>query len=89
MDVLTGVTSEFLLNVGRTLRFLCDKYAKTMTPEVRMSRSAKNCQQGAGLGLGVWHRDEQEEGMLTLSMMWLGNHSTYPLRIWDHEDSRP
>ncbi|KAH0829043.1 hypothetical protein J3R83DRAFT_2498 [Lanmaoa asiatica] len=33
MDVLTGVTSEFLLNVGRTLRFLCDKYARTMTPE--------------------------------------------------------
>lgn len=23
------------MNVGRTLRFLCDKYAKTMTPEVR------------------------------------------------------
>jgi len=35
LDVLTGVTSEFLLNVGRTLRFLCDKYAKSMTPEVR------------------------------------------------------
>lgn len=40
LDVLTSVTSEFLLNVGRTLRFFCDKYAKTMTPEVRMSRSA-------------------------------------------------
>ncbi|KAG9312248.1 hypothetical protein JVU11DRAFT_7549 [Chiua virens] len=33
LDVLTGVTSEFFLNVGRTLRFLCDKYAQTMTPE--------------------------------------------------------
>ncbi|KAF8132050.1 hypothetical protein EV363DRAFT_1449731 [Boletus edulis] len=33
LDVLTGATSEFLLNVGRTLRFLCDKYGKTMTPE--------------------------------------------------------
>ncbi|KAF9222438.1 hypothetical protein BS17DRAFT_735927 [Gyrodon lividus] len=33
LDVLTGVTSEFFLNVGRTLRFLCDKYAMTMTPE--------------------------------------------------------
>ncbi|KAF9235279.1 hypothetical protein BU15DRAFT_89630 [Melanogaster broomeanus] len=33
LDVLTGVTSEFFLNVGRTLRFLCDKYARTMTPE--------------------------------------------------------
>ncbi|KIK92999.1 hypothetical protein PAXRUDRAFT_26504 [Paxillus rubicundulus Ve08.2h10] len=33
LDVMTGVTSEFFLNVGRTLRFLCDKYARTMTPE--------------------------------------------------------
>ncbi|KIJ15637.1 hypothetical protein PAXINDRAFT_169074 [Paxillus involutus ATCC 200175] len=33
LEVLTGVTSEFFLNVGRTLRFLCDKYARTMTPE--------------------------------------------------------
>ncbi|KAL4079299.1 hypothetical protein J3A83DRAFT_4208682 [Scleroderma citrinum] len=33
LDVLTGVTSEFLFNVGRTLRFLCDKYAQTMTSE--------------------------------------------------------
>jgi len=36
LDVLTGVASEFLLNLGRTLRFLCDKYAQTMTPEVCM-----------------------------------------------------
>ncbi|KAI6007732.1 hypothetical protein F5J12DRAFT_830397 [Pisolithus orientalis] len=33
LDDLTGVASEFLLNLGRTLRFLCDKYARTMTPE--------------------------------------------------------
>ncbi|KAG1716473.1 hypothetical protein ID866_677 [Astraeus odoratus] len=33
LDVLTGVTSEFLFNVGRTMRFLCDKYAQTMTSE--------------------------------------------------------
>ncbi|KAI5986876.1 hypothetical protein EDD15DRAFT_2470606 [Pisolithus albus] len=33
LDVLTGVASEFLLNLGRTLRFLCDKYAHTMTSE--------------------------------------------------------
>ncbi|KAH7911321.1 hypothetical protein BJ138DRAFT_1150946 [Hygrophoropsis aurantiaca] len=33
LDVLTGVASEFLLNVGRTLRFLCDKYSNSMTPE--------------------------------------------------------
>ena len=36
LDVIAGVTSEYLLNVGRTLRFLCDKYAKSMTPEVRL-----------------------------------------------------
>ncbi|EED85385.1 predicted protein [Postia placenta Mad-698-R] len=33
LDVLAGVTSEYLLNVGRTIRFLCDKYSKKMTPE--------------------------------------------------------
>ncbi|KAI6009863.1 hypothetical protein EDC04DRAFT_2772287 [Pisolithus marmoratus] len=33
LDVLTGVASEFFLNLGRTLRFLCDKYARTMTSE--------------------------------------------------------
>lgn len=39
LDVLTGVAAEFLLNLGRTLRFLCDKYAQTMTPEVCMRTS--------------------------------------------------
>lgn len=34
LDVLAGVTSEYLLNVGRTIRFLCDKYSGTMTAEV-------------------------------------------------------
>ncbi|EGO00559.1 hypothetical protein SERLA73DRAFT_71569 [Serpula lacrymans var. lacrymans S7.3] len=33
LDVLSGVTSEFFLNVGRTLRFLCDKYSNSMTAE--------------------------------------------------------
>ncbi|PCH35643.1 hypothetical protein WOLCODRAFT_107620 [Wolfiporia cocos MD-104 SS10] len=33
LDILAGVASEFLLNVGRTMRFLCDKYAQKMTPE--------------------------------------------------------
>lgn len=33
LEVLTAVASEFLLNLGRTLRFLCDKYAHTMTSE--------------------------------------------------------
>lgn len=34
LDVLAGVTSDYLLNVGRTLRFLCDKYTHKMTSEV-------------------------------------------------------
>ncbi|KAJ6579927.1 hypothetical protein DFH09DRAFT_979251 [Mycena vulgaris] len=33
LDVLASVTSEYLLNVGRTIRYLCDKYSQTMTPE--------------------------------------------------------
>lgn len=36
LNVLAGVTSEYLLNVGRTIRFLCDKYSSTMTAEVRL-----------------------------------------------------
>jgi hypothetical protein len=36
LDVLAGVTSEYLLNVGRTLRFLCDKYSNSMTAEVNV-----------------------------------------------------
>lgn len=39
LDVLVGVTSEYFLNVGRTLRFMCDKYAKSMTPEVPLTLS--------------------------------------------------
>ncbi len=37
LDVLAGVTSDYLLNVGRTMRFMCDKYASKMTPEVIFS----------------------------------------------------
>ncbi|KAJ7043378.1 hypothetical protein C8F04DRAFT_1229515 [Mycena alexandri] len=33
LDVLASVTSEYLLNVGRTIRYLCDKYSQRMTPE--------------------------------------------------------
>ncbi|KAJ7262324.1 hypothetical protein B0H12DRAFT_1321935 [Mycena haematopus] len=33
LDVVASVTSEYLLNVGRTIRYLCDKYSQTMTPE--------------------------------------------------------
>ena len=35
LDVLSSVTAEYLLNVGRTIRFLCDKYGNQMTSEVR------------------------------------------------------
>lgn len=34
LDVLVGVTAEYLSNVGRTMRFLTDKHAHTMLPEV-------------------------------------------------------
>ena len=34
LDVLTGVASEYLLNVGRTIHFLSEKYGKKMPPEV-------------------------------------------------------
>ncbi|KAH6897911.1 SAGA complex protein [Coprinopsis sp. MPI-PUGE-AT-0042] len=33
LEVLTSVASDYLLNVGRTLRFMSDKYGKSMTPE--------------------------------------------------------
>ncbi|KAJ3923858.1 hypothetical protein F5877DRAFT_30731, partial [Lentinula edodes] len=33
LDVLSGVASEYLLNVGRTIKFLCDKFANTMSTE--------------------------------------------------------
>ncbi|EAU92016.1 hypothetical protein CC1G_06003 [Coprinopsis cinerea okayama7 len=33
LEVLSTVASDYLLNVGRTIRFLSDKYGKTMTPE--------------------------------------------------------
>ena len=34
LDVLADVTAEYLLNVGRTINFLTDKFAGTMTAEV-------------------------------------------------------
>ncbi|KAI0325865.1 hypothetical protein GY45DRAFT_1374421 [Cubamyces sp. BRFM 1775] len=33
LDVLASVTAEYLFNVGRTIRFLCDKYGNKMTAE--------------------------------------------------------
>ncbi|KAI9441880.1 hypothetical protein H4582DRAFT_1421945 [Lactarius indigo] len=33
LDVLTGITVEYLANVGRTFRFYLDKYSNTMTSE--------------------------------------------------------
>lgn len=36
-NVLADVTAEYLQNVGRTIRFLSDKFGKVMTPEVRAS----------------------------------------------------
>lgn len=72
LEVLTGVTSEFLLNVGRTLRFFCDKYAKTMTPEVRypglLETSANKAVVPASV-LCIWHCDAREERTLTPFMM--------------------
>jgi transcriptional activator SPT7 len=40
LDVLAGVTSEYLLNVGRTVTFLSDKFANQMTSEVRFCSGA-------------------------------------------------
>jgi hypothetical protein len=34
LDVLSSVASEYLLNVGRTMRFLCDMFGQKMSPEV-------------------------------------------------------
>lgn len=39
LDVLTGVASEYLLNVGRTIQFLSDKYANKMSPEVGLENT--------------------------------------------------
>ncbi|RPD57818.1 hypothetical protein L226DRAFT_575970 [Lentinus tigrinus ALCF2SS1-7] len=33
LDVLSSVAAEYLFNVGRTIRFLCDKYGNEMTAE--------------------------------------------------------
>ena len=35
LEVFSGVMTEYLMNVGRTIRFFCDRYSKAMTPEVR------------------------------------------------------
>jgi hypothetical protein len=40
LDVLAGVTSGYLHNVGRTIAFLSDKFAQKMTPEVIFRSSA-------------------------------------------------
>jgi transcriptional activator SPT7 len=33
MNVLSGVLSEYLMNVGRTARFLCDQFSDRMSAE--------------------------------------------------------
>ncbi|KAK1231020.1 Transcriptional activator spt7 [Marasmius sp. AFHP31] len=33
LDVMTGVTADYLLNVGRTIKFLSDKFANSMSVE--------------------------------------------------------
>ncbi|KAJ3563494.1 hypothetical protein NP233_g8906 [Leucocoprinus birnbaumii] len=33
LDVMSGVMAEYISNVGRTIKFMSDKYAGTMTPE--------------------------------------------------------
>ncbi|PFH47106.1 hypothetical protein AMATHDRAFT_68424 [Amanita thiersii Skay4041] len=33
LDVLSGVATEYLYNVGRTIKFMSDRYSQTMTPE--------------------------------------------------------
>ena len=38
LDTLASVTAEYLQNVGRTIRFLCDKYGNQMTAEVGFFR---------------------------------------------------
>jgi transcriptional activator SPT7 len=37
LDVFSGVFMEYLLNVGRNIRYLTDKYSQTMTSEVGFS----------------------------------------------------
>jgi transcriptional activator SPT7 len=45
LDVLGSVVGEYLGNVGRTMRFLEDKYRGIMTPEVRASEFLKSKRQ--------------------------------------------
>ncbi|KAF5355103.1 hypothetical protein D9756_005773 [Leucocoprinus leucothites] len=33
LDVMSGILAEYISNVGRTIKFMSDKYAGTMTPE--------------------------------------------------------
>ena len=41
LDVFTGVATEYFLNVGRTLRFLCDKYSQRMSAEVNSTSTQR------------------------------------------------
>jgi len=34
LDVISGILAEYISNVGRTIKFMSDKYGGTMTPEV-------------------------------------------------------
>lgn len=37
LGVLAHVAAEYIVNLGRTLRFYSDRYGSTMTAEVRLS----------------------------------------------------
>lgn len=37
LNVLSDVAADFMMNLGRTLRFYSDKYGQTMSAEVRLS----------------------------------------------------
>jgi hypothetical protein len=69
LDMLTGVASEYLLNVGRTIQFLSEKYGKKMTSEVSLENatacsatfipstrksSCIRCSRAASLEWGIW-----------------------------------
>jgi hypothetical protein len=51
LDVLAAVASKYLLNVGRTIQFLSDKFGKTMTPKASTMVSYVNLDADIG-GIG-------------------------------------
>ena len=37
LEVLSQVAAEYIMNLGRTLRFYSDRYGSTMSDEVRLT----------------------------------------------------